>query len=833
MHAGLSLAEAERRLRLEGFNEFSPGKQRNFLAIARDVALEPMFLLLVSAGIIYSILGDIGEALALLFFVFVVMGITVYQENKTERVLEALRDLTSPRANVIRDGQALRIAGREVVREDILLLLEGDRIPADAVLLECNDFSADESLLTGESVPVRKKPKDRAIFEIAKPGGEDLPFVYAGTMVTQGKGIASVLATGMKSEMGRIGLAIHAVETGKTPLQKEIALLVRNLALLSAALFILLVASYGWMHGAWLEGLLAGITMAMAILPEEFPVVLTVFLALGAWRIARNNVLTRRLPAVETLGAASVLCVDKTGTLTENRMSVARLCADGKFLEIGILEDLPEAFHELLEYSILASEVDPFDPMEKAFHEMGKRFSSMTGHLHADWEIVHEYSLSPELLAMSHVWQSTGKEEYVVASKGSPEAIFNLCHLDEKALAMHSEEVARMAKDGLRVLGVAHARYNGKSWPQIQHDFEFELAGLVGLVDPVREGVPSAVRECRDAGIRVVMMTGDNPLTAQAVARRIGLGMETVTGREIEEMDEEELVRLAARTDIFARVVPLQKLKIVNALRRCGEVVAMTGDGVNDAPALKAAHIGIAMGKRGTDVAREAASLVLLDDDFSSIVHAVKLGRRIYANLTRAFSFSLAVHVPIAGMSLIPVFMNWPLLFYPVHIAFLQLIIDPVCSLVFEAEPADAHLMKMPPRKGEASILQWKTVVLSLLQGSVVLAAMLVVYAVALSHGEAHARAIAFSTLVFSNLCLILVSRSGSESIISSLKKPNPLLWLVLAGATVALMLVIYLPFFHGLFGFSSPGSGDILLSIAVGILSVIWFEVLKASHAD
>jgi len=832
MHAGLSLAEAERRLRLDGFNEFSPGKKRNFLAIVRDVALEPMFLLLVSAGVIYSVLGDIGEALALLFFVFVVMGITIYQENKSERVLEALRDLTSPRANVIRNGQALRIAGREVVREDILLLSEGDRIAADAVLLECNDFSADESLLTGESVPVRKMPFKGAVFGTAKPGGEGLPFVYAGTMVTQGKGIASVLATGMRSEVGRIGLAIRSFEAEKTPLQKEIARLVRNLALLSAALFILLIASYGWMHGAWLEGLLAGITMAMAILPEEFPVVLTVFLALGAWRIARNNVLTRRLPAVETLGAASVLCVDKTGTLTENRMSIAMLCADGEFLEIAALEDLPEAFHELLEYGILASEVDPFDPMEKAFHDLGKRFPAMTEHLHADWEIVHEYPLSSELLAMSHVWQSKCREEHVVAAKGSPEAIFNLCHLDQKALAVHSEEVARMAKDGLRVLGVAHARYEGKSWPQIQHDFEFELAGLVGLIDPVRQGVPSAVRECREAGIRVVMMTGDTPLTAQAVGRSIGIGTETVTGHDIEEMDEEELIRLAARTDIFARVVPLQKLKIVNALRRCGEVVAMTGDGVNDAPALKAAHIGIAMGKRGTDVAREAASLVLLDDDFSSIVHAVKLGRRIYANLTRAFSFSLAVHVPIAGMSLIPVFMNWPLLFYPVHIAFLQLIIDPVCSLVFEAEPADAHLMQMPPRKSDASILQLKTVALSLLQGGVVLAVMLFVYAVALRHGESHARTVAFSTLVFSNLGLILVSRSGSESIIAGLRKPNPLLWLVLMGATVALLLVIYLPLFHGLFGFSSLGFGDIFSSIAVGTLSVIWFEIFKARNA-
>lgn len=820
MHAGLSRDEAERRLREEGFNEFVFRQKRNFAVIAREVLFEPMFLLLVSSGCIYLVLGDMAEALALLFFVFVVMGITAYQENRTERALEALRDLTSPRANVIRDGMAFRIAGREVVREDILLLAEGDRIPADAVLLECNDFSADESLLTGESVSVRK-------FPLQEEGDAK---IYAGTMVTQGRGIARVTATGMKSEMGKIGQAIESVEPEKTPLQQEVARLVRNLAVLSALLFVILVVSYGLIRGDWLNGLLAGITLAMAILPEEFPVVLTVFLALGAWRIARSNVLTRRLPAVETLGSADVLCVDKTGTLTENRMSVARLCADGKTLDIGIRNDLPEAFHEILEYSILASEVDPYDPMEKAFHDLGRRYLSETEHLHADWEIVHEYSLSSSMLAMSHVWKSSSRKEYVVAAKGSPEAIFDLCHLDGDALARWSAEVAEMAGDGLRVLGVAHARYRGTSWPAIQHDFEFEFAGLAGLLDPVREGVPAAVRECRNAGIRVVMMTGDNPLTAQAIARRIGLGVETIIGSEIESMEDESLCRLAEHADIFARVVPLQKLKIVHALQKSGRVVAMTGDGVNDAPALKSAHIGVAMGKRGTDVAREAASLVLLDDDFSSIVRAVKFGRRIYANLSKAFSFSLAVHVPIAGMSLIPVFMGWPLLFYPVHIAFLQLIIDPVCSLVFEAEPEEEDIMALPPRKAGASILDKRTVTMSLIQGSVILAVILLVYAMSLGGGEMHARAIAFTTLVFANLVLVLVSRSRSESLIRSLRKPNSALWLVFGGAFSGLMAVLF--FLQGLFGFSGLGFRDLLLCFLVGASSVIWIEAYKALRA-
>lgn len=832
MYEGLTREEAQNRLKQDGFNELPPGGKRNLWIIVRDVMFEPMFLLLVSSGVIYLVLGDMGEAAALIFFVFVVMGITVYQENRTERALDALRDLTSPRANVIRDGRDCRIAGREVVRGDILLLAEGDRIAADAVLLECNDFSADESLLTGESVPVRKMSLGReAVDEAVKPGGDDLPYVYAGTMVTQGKGIARVLATGVKSEIGGIGLAIASVESEKTPLQKEIGRFVKTLTILAACLFVLLVLSYGLMHGNWLNGLLAGITMAMAILPEEFPVVLTVFMALGAWRIARNNVLTRRLPAVETLGSASVLCVDKTGTLTENRMSVARFCVAGASLEISVMDSLPEAFHEILEYSILASEVDPFDPMEKAFHDLGGRFLVQTEHLHFDWELVHEYSLSPEMLAMSHVWKAVSGQEYVVAAKGAPEAIFNLCHLDLHELAFWSAEVEKMAGDGLRVLGVAHARYRGESWPEVQHDFEFKLAGLAGLSDPVREGVPSAIMECRDAGIRVVMMTGDNPLTARAIALQIGLGLETITGPEIEAMDEDEFASRIENVDICARVVPLQKLRIVNALRRSGKIVAMTGDGVNDAPALKAAHIGVAMGKRGTDVAREAAALVLLDDDFSSIVHAVELGRRIYSNLTKAFSFNLAVHVPIAGLSLIPVFMGWPLMFYPVHIAFLQLIIDPVCSLVFEAETPEKSLMKNPPRKSGSPLLDGKTIALSVLQGTVVLAAILAIYAANLDRGQNHARAIAFSTLVFSNIALILVSRSRYESLVSSLKRPNPLLWWVIGGTAAALMMVLNLSFFQTLFGFSSLSPANVLTSVILGTLSVVWFEVYKGAH--
>ncbi len=811
MYEGLTREEARARIDLDGYNELGPPERREVWKISLEVMKEPMFLLLVASGFIYFLLGDMVEALALLFFVFVVMGITVYQENRTERALTALRDLTSPRANVIREGKDCRIAGREVVVGDILLLAKGDRIAADAVLLECNDFFADESMLTGESAPVRKFPSH---------------FIHSGTMVTQGKGVARVSATGAASGIGRIGLAIEAVEPVKTPLQREVAKFVKSLTFLSGLLFAILVVSYGILHADWLNGLLAGITMAMAILPEEFPVVLTVFLALGAWRIANSRVLTRRLPAVETLGAASVLCVDKTGTLTENRMSVASLCAAGRFLDFSGAGALPEEFHSLVEYGILASEVDPFDPMEKAFHDLGERFLLETEHLHQDWEIVHEYSLSPELLAMSHVWKSSKRGIYAVAAKGSPEAIFSLCHLEGEELREWNDRVGKMALEGLRVLGIASAVHAGEEWPAIQHDFEFRLEGLAGLFDPVRAGVPDAVAQCREAGIRVVMVTGDSPLTAAAIAKRVGMGSETLTGSELEAMEDAEFERRVGTTDIFARVVPLQKLKIVDALIRQGETVAMTGDGVNDAPALKAAHIGVAMGRRGTDVAREAASLVLLDDDFSSIVRAVKLGRRIHANLGKAFSFSFSVHVPIAGLSLIPVFMNWPLIFQPVHIAFLQLIIDPVCSLVFEAEEADDAVMKAPPGKRDAPLLDAATMIGSFVQGGIVLFSVILLYAGNLSEGTDHARAMAFSALVFANLVTILAGRS--DSVLAGLRKPNPLLWWVMGGAFAGLLGVVYFPFFQRLFGFSALDPADLLLSFGIGTLSAISWALVR-----
>lgn len=791
-----------------------------------------MFLLLVAGSLIYFILGDLQEALMLMGFVFVVMGITFYQERKTERALEALRDLSSPRALVIRDGVHKRIPGREVVPGDLIVFSEGDRVPADAELLLCTNLSADESLLTGESVSVRKVCSDGSSAMI-QPGGDDLPFVYSGSLIVQGQGAAHVLATGALTQIGKIGKALQNVESEKTPLQKETSKLVQKLALLGLALCALVVVVFGMTRNDWLQGLLAGITMAMAVLPEEFPVVLTIFLAMGAWRISQNQVLTRRVPAVEMLGATTVLCTDKTGTLTENRMTVKKLFAGGQFWSLdGLLGALPDGIHEVVEFSILASQKDPFDPMEKAFQKLGDDYLQKTEHVHGDWSLVREYPLSKKLLAMSRVWRSPEGSDFVIAAKGAPEAIADLCHLDESSRQKLSENIIDMAKEGLRVLGVARARFKETDLPQAQHDFEFQFLGLVGLADPVRPGIADAIHECYDAGIRVVMITGDYPATAQAIARTIGLKSadRVLTGPEMELLSDSDFKERIRDINIFSRMVPEQKFRLVMALKADGEVVAMTGDGVNDAPALKAADIGIAMGGRGTDVAREAASLVLLDDSFSSIVQATRLGRRVFDNIKKAMGYILAIHVPIAGMSLIPVLLQWPLVLLPVHVVFLELIIDPACSVVFEAEPEEADVMQRRPRDPKKPLFSRHSLALSFLQGFIVLAIVLAVYATSLyrGQGEAEARAMTFTTLIVANLGLILTNRSWSRTILETLSSRNRALWWVLGGALVFLAAVLYIPFLRELFGFAYLHFIDIAICFMAGITSILWFEGLK-----
>ena len=837
---GLSEQVASELLRTHGPNELPQARRRSVWRIAVEVVREPMLQLLMAAGLIYLVLGDVAEALALLAFVVLSLSISLVQETRTERVMEALRDLSSPRALVIRDGRRRRVAGREVVPGDLIVLAEGDRIPADAVLRQAQALQTDESLLTGESVPVRKQAASSGAVADQPPGGDDLPWVFSGALVVRGTGLAEVRHTGAATQIGRIGQALRQIDATPSALQRQTRQWVRSFAVVGVALSVAVALLYAQVRGDVLGGVLAGITLAMSMLPQEFPLILTVFMAMGAWRIASQRVLVRRASAIETLGTATVLCTDKTGTLTQNHMTVAALQAgDASWTaDAAGSAPLPEAFHAVLEYAILASERDPFDPMEQAFWDLARSHLTEQDreHLHPDWTLAHAYALSPDLLAMSHVWQSPAQRSPVVAAKGSPEAVADLCHLPPERVDEIRRQTEALAAQGLRVLGVARGLLDGHQpgadWPAIQHDLDFEFLGLVGLMDPLRPTVVEAVQLCRQAGIRVAMITGDYPATALAIAAQAGIDTRggALRGEEIAALSEADLSERVRQTQVFARVTPEQKWRIVRALQAHGEVVAMTGDGVNDAPSLKAADIGVAMGARGTDVAREASSLVLLDDDFGAIPQAVRLGRRIDDNLRKGMAFVLAVHVPIAGLSLLPLLFGLPLLFMPVHIAFLELIIDPVCSVVFEAEPEEDDVMRRPPRRPGAPLLSRGLLLGSLVQGLLVMGLIGGFYVWLLSAGatDAAARAAAFVALVGANVALIVSNRSMGNQLLASLRRPNRALWVMLGFTTTLLTLVLGWPALRALFQFE-PLSGPLAAQAGIVALgALVLLEALK-----
>lgn len=814
---GLSENEAQRRLHLEGWNELPSAKPRSLLVMAWAIVCEPMILLLLACGTIYLLLGSRQDALILLFSVVIVMIVSFIQERKSERALEALRDLSSPRALVLRDGEQRRIAGRDVVRGDIILLSEGDRVPADAILLENQGVCIDESLLTGESVPVRKALSDNPGVEMVagKPGGDDQPFLFSGTMVVQGKGKARVLATAERTRIGNIGKTLVTQETEASRVQKETAQAVRKIAMMSAAFVTVLALWYGATRGDWLNAILAGLTLAMSIMPVEFPLMLVIFLALGAWRIAKMQVLTRRIPAIEMLGEATVLCVDKTGTLTQNRMRLAQVMVDGHVCVLNgegefDPDSFSEAFHETLEFAMLSSQRNPVDPMEKAIREGGRSLLNETEHIHDTWTLIEEYPLTPQLLAVSRVWESPDHAHYVIAAKGAPEAIIDLCHLDSAQSQRITDQVNQLAGQGLRVLAVAKAAFESETLPQIQHDFPFEYLGLIALADPLRPMVRAAVGECHAAGVRVVMITGDYPATALSIARQAGISSENgiLTGTELDKLDEAALKRHIREVNVYCRVSPEQKLRLVNALKDAGEIVAMTGDGVNDAPALKAAHIGIAMGGRGTDVAREPSALVLLNDDFSSIVAAMRLGRRIFDNIRKAVVFIVAAHIPIAGMSLIPVMLGWPLVLLPIHIVFFEMMVDPTCTVVFEAEPEEVNVMNRPPRAASEKIFDAGILWLGFKQGVVLLMLLLGIYwwSQLSGLGADQARALAFTAMIIGDLWLIFMNRSWALSLRDTLGRHNPSLWWVVACALSMLGGAVFVPALSALFHFSEPG---------------------------
>jgi len=833
---GLTPEQAAERLRAEGPNELPRPGVRSLGRIVVDIVREPMFGLLLAAGAIYLLLGDLAEALLLLAFASISVLIAIVQENRSERVLEALRDLTSPRALVVRGGQRLRIPGREVVRGDLIVLGEGDRVAADAIVLACDDLLVDESLLTGESVAVRKATatpaQQRSAMPDFAPGGDDLPAVFAGTLVVRGQGLARVESTGERSRIGRIGQALGDIVSATPRLTRETRGIVRTVALIGLACSALAVVLFGTLRGSWLDAVLAGIALGMSMLPEEFPLVLTVFMVMGAWRLSKARVLTRRAAAIETLGAATVLCTDKTGTLTENRMTIAELRTPDARLRPDDAGPAPwsPAMERLLAAGTLASAPEPFDPMEKAFHALQAKNG---GGVPQSLQLARAYPLRPGLLAVTQAWAVEGDRGWQVAAKGSPEAIAGLCRLDPDRVAAVRRQVDEMAAEGLRVLGVAQARHDDPQLPESPHGFAFDFLGLVGLEDPVRDSVPAAVHECREAGIRVVMITGDYPQTARAIAGRAGIENGGVlTGAEIEAMDEPALREAVRRTSVFARIMPEQKLQLVQALKAAGEVVAMTGDGVNDAPALKAADIGIAMGGRGTDVAREASSLVLLDDDFGSIVRTVRLGRRIYDNLRKAMTYILAIHVPIAGMALLPLLTGLPIVFWPVHIAFLEMVIDPVCSIVFESEEEEADVMRRPPRRPDGRILSGIVIAWSLLQGLLAFATVAAVYLGASRAGgsDEEVRTLAFVALVMANVALVLVNRSYGVHPVRQLTHPNrALVWVVAVAGSLIAVALLWAPA-TGLFRFGGFHWHDLVIAAGATLFLAVVLDLFKAA---
>lgn len=829
--AGLSAEQARQRLAEAGPNAIEDRERSGLLATLRSIATEPMFLLLLVAAGLYLVLGDLGEGLLLAGFALGTVGLTLFQERRSARALDALRELTVPQVRVIRDGRVQRIPARELVPGDLFLIDEGERIAADGLLRDAAGLSADESLLTGESVPVRKAAwpgTERPA--AAPPGGDDSPFVFASTLVVGGHGLAEAVATGRQTAVGRIGVSLAGIATEATPLQRQLGRLVR---LFGGAAFVSCIALATWWgltRGEWLQGLLSAIALGMAILPEEFPMVLAVFLALGAWRLARIQVLARRPAVVEALGAATVLCVDKTGTLTENRMRLERLVTDEVDVQAAAGGVLPEAARRLAEFALLASQPGGLDPMDRAVLALGEATLAGTEHLHPQWQLAREYPLTPRLLAMAQAWTAEDGRR-CLAAKGAPEAIFDLCHLPAERREALLDRVRTLAADGLRVLAVAEGRHDGRGehigdgLPVDAHGHGFVLLGLLGFADPLRAGVPEAVAQARGAGIAVAMITGDHAATALAIAAQAGIDTQAgaLTGAEIAALDDAALDSAVKRVRVFARVTPEQKLRLVQAFRRSGETVAMTGDGVNDAPALKAAHVGIAMGVRGTDVAREAAGLVLLDEDFDHIVAGVRMGRRIFDNLRKAMVYIAAIHVPVAGLALLPLLFGLPPLLLPAHVVLTQLVIDPACSLAFEGAPEDPRVMRRPPRQAQHGLIDVGLLLEGLLQGAALLAATLGVYMLALhaSRGTDEARTLAVVALTAGNLLLVATNVAaglGWRVLVQTSARP---LWAVAAGATLAVGGALLWAPLRGLLHFAVPSAADLLAALAAAALAV------------
>jgi P-type Ca2+ transporter type 2C len=830
---GLSHEEAERRLAAVGPNDIPSGKEDGILHIVFDVVKEPMFLLLIVAAAIYGMLGERAESLLVACFAALTIALVIIQQNRSEKAIQALQSLSAPTARVMRDGNERRIDARNVVPGDVLLVGEGERIAADSLITESQALQVDESILTGEAVAVRKLPESVAKRSHDRtPGGDDQPDLYAGTLVVSGHGVAEVQLTGRATQTGGIGQSLADITSDDTVIQKAVTRLVRIFGLLAVIVSSVLVLFYGLTRGDWLQGALSGIALAMAMLPEEFPVVLTIFLALGALRLSRVGVLARRSSAIEALGAATVLCVDKTGTLTKNEMRLRCVTGSKELFDPNEPRTPPSGPLATLKVALLASRDRSVDPLDRAVHACK---ALAKDEKQGEMKLVCEYGLTPGLLAVTSVWRMSTKR-HVVATKGAPEAILSLCAMADDDRSAAGKEVADLAGRGWRVLAVASAEHRGGSLPENPRGFAFRYHGLIAFEDPLRESVPPAVREAKAAGIAVAMITGDYPATAAAIAREAGIDGEqaVLTGPEIARMDDGALREAVRNTRIFARIQPSQKLRIVTAFSANGDVVAMTGDGVNDAPALKAAHIGIAIGPRGTDVAREASDLVLLKEDFSLIVAGIRLGRRIFDNLRKVMIYITAIHVPIAGLALAPVLLGFPPVMLPVHVVLTEMIVDPVCSLAFENEAEEADIMTRPPRNAADPIVGVVQILLGLVQGSLLLVATLGIYwfSLARSGNDDVARALAFIALTAGNLTLVRVNGARGLTISRLFARGHLSFWIIACLGAIAIWAAVTFPVLRGMLKFGVPDIVSVSIAAALGVSSVLLFDLLKLTPA-
>lgn len=793
-------------------------KENNFWGILLGILKEPMVLLLFVAALLYFISGEIADAVFMTSAIVLVTGISLYQESRSHNALAALKTLTQPTCKVIRDGITIEIKREELVVGDSMIIEEGSSVPADGMILRSNDFSVNESILTGESLPVNKNKS------------EEFNKVFQGTTVTSGLAISEVTAIGDKTELGKIGLSLAAIKEEDTPLQKQIRNFVKKMAFAGIIIFMVVWAINFFNSHQIVNSLLKALTLAMSILPEEIPVAFTTFMALGAWRLMKLGIIVKQTKTVETLGSATVICTDKTGTITENRMSLASVF-DLSTNTISLPENFHQKENELVAVAMWASEPIPFDPMEIALHNAYEQ--SGIKDERPRYRMIHEYPLGGIPPMMTHIFEDASGNR-IIAAKGAPEAIMNVSELSGEEKSIVTNALKTLTEKGFRVLGVASANFDGNHFPLHQQDFHFNLHGLVAFYDPPKKNIGEVFQSFYDAGIAVKIITGDNAATTSTIAKQVGFkGAEhTLSGKELQNMNEQELNERVMQTTIFTRMFPEAKLRILNALKANKQIVAMTGDGVNDGPALKAAHIGIAMGKKGTEIAKEVSSLILTDDDLAKMVQAIAMGRKIYTNLKKAIQYIISIHIPIILTVLMPLVLGWiyPSIFSPVHVIFLELIMGPTCSIIYENEPIEKNIMQQKPRPLTLTFFNWKELSTSIVQGLAITAGTLFIYQYAVRHsyGEEETRTMVFITLITANIFLTLVNRSFYYSIFTTLRYKNSLVT-VITGATITLTtLLLYVPLFTNFFQFNRPPVSELLISTTIGFLSVIWFEIVK-----